>query len=70
MITGDQEQPDDGSLLVGETVKIAYVDQSRDALDPEKSIWEEISGGMDTLDLGRAAGQFPRLCRPLWLRRQ
>jgi sulfate-transporting ATPase len=51
MIVG-QEQPDDGSLLVGDTVKIAYVDQSRDALEADKSIWEEISGGMDTLDLG------------------
>jgi sulfate-transporting ATPase len=51
MIVG-QEQPDAGQLVVGDTVKIAYVDQSRDALDPEKSIWEEVSEGLDTLDLG------------------
>lgn len=52
MITG-QEQPDDGSFKIGETVKIAYVDQSRDALDPEKSIWEIISGGEDVIQLGK-----------------
>lgn len=52
MITG-QETPDSGSFRVGETVRIAYVDQSRDALDPEKNIWEEISAGQDTLQLGK-----------------
>lgn len=52
MITG-QETADSGAFRVGETVKIAYVDQSRDALDPEKNIWEEISGGQDTLLLGK-----------------
>ena len=52
MITG-QEVPDSGTIRTGETVKIAYVDQSRDALDPNKSIWEEISGGQETLQLGR-----------------
>jgi sulfate-transporting ATPase len=51
MITG-QEQPDTGSLRVGETVELAYVDQSRDALDPEKNVWEEISGGLDQLKVG------------------
>jgi ATP-binding cassette ChvD family protein len=51
MITG-QEQPDSGTLRVGETVQLAYVDQSRDALDPEKSVWEEISGGMDQIKVG------------------
>jgi ATP-binding cassette ChvD family protein len=51
MITG-QEQPDAGSLRLGETVKLAYVDQSRDALDPEKTVWEEISGGADQISLG------------------
>jgi len=51
MIVG-QEKPDAGTLRVGETVKLAYVDQSRDALDPEKTVWEEISGGADTLALG------------------
>ena len=52
MITG-QEQPDGGELVVGSTVKVAYVDQSRDSLDPNKSVYEEISGGQDQLDFGR-----------------
>jgi sulfate-transporting ATPase len=52
MITG-QEQPDSGTIRVGDTVKLAYVDQSRDALDPDKSIWEVISDGQDTLQLGK-----------------
>ena len=52
MITG-QEKPDSGSIRIGETVKLAYVDQSRDTLDPSKSIWEEISGGNDTIELGK-----------------
>ncbi len=51
MVTG-QETPDGGNLVIGDTVDIAYVDQSRDALDPEKSVWEEISGGAETLSLG------------------
>ncbi|MNX76239.1 putative ABC transporter ATP-binding protein [compost metagenome] len=51
MIVG-QEQPDTGSLRVGETVELGYVDQSRDALDAEKSIWEEISGGEEKLKVG------------------
>jgi energy-dependent translational throttle protein EttA len=51
MITG-QEQPDAGALRVGETVQAAYVDQSRDALDPSKTVWEEISGGEDQLKVG------------------
>ncbi len=51
MITGD-ETPDSGSLRVGETVEPAYVDQSRDALDPSKNVWEEISGGMDSIKVG------------------
>ncbi|HEX8847066.1 MAG TPA: energy-dependent translational throttle protein EttA [Pyrinomonadaceae bacterium] len=51
MIT-DQEQPDSGTIKIGETVKLAYVDQSRDALHPEKTIWEEISGGLDVVALG------------------
>jgi energy-dependent translational throttle protein EttA len=52
MITG-QDQPDNGAIRIGETVKLAYVDQSRDTLDPNKSIWEEISGGGDTIELGK-----------------
>jgi energy-dependent translational throttle protein EttA len=51
MITG-QEQPDAGTLRVGDTVELAYVDQSRDALDPTKSVWEEISAGADQLKVG------------------
>ena len=51
MITG-QEQPDAGALRVGDTVDLAYVDQSRDALDDEKSVWEEISGGYDQIKVG------------------
>jgi energy-dependent translational throttle protein EttA len=52
MITG-QEEPDGGMLKVGSTVQIAYVDQSRDALDPDKTVYEEISGGEDQLQFGR-----------------
>jgi energy-dependent translational throttle protein EttA len=52
MITG-QERPDEGTLTIGETVKIGYVDQSREALSPDKSVWEEISGGYDEIELGR-----------------
>jgi energy-dependent translational throttle protein EttA len=51
MITG-QENPDSGVLRMGETVKLAYVDQSRDILNPDKSIWEMISGGEDLIQLG------------------
>jgi ATP-binding cassette ChvD family protein len=51
MITG-QEQPDAGSLRIGETVQLAYVDQSRDALDPDKTVWEEVSGGEEQIMLG------------------
>ena len=52
MIT-EQEKADRGSLRLGETVKLGYVDQSRDALAPTKTVWEEISGGQDEIDLGR-----------------
>ena len=51
MITG-QEQPDSGTFTLGETVKVGFVDQSRDALDPAKTVWEEISDGMDEIILG------------------
>jgi ATP-binding cassette ChvD family protein len=51
MITG-QEKPDRGTLQVGETVRLAYVDQSRDALDPAKNVWQEISGGAEQFQLG------------------
>jgi len=52
MITG-QEQPDAGTLRIGSTVQLAYVDQTRDALDGEKTVWEEISGGHDDIELGK-----------------
>src|SRR5881409_3262315 len=51
MIVG-QEKPDGGTLRVGETVKLAYVDQSRDALDGQRTVWEAISGGAETIALG------------------
>jgi ATP-binding cassette ChvD family protein len=56
MITG-QETPDSGSLRVGETVKLGYVDQSRDSLDPNKTVWQEISGGEEVIYLGKRAVQ-------------
>jgi ATP-binding cassette ChvD family protein len=51
MLTG-QEKPDAGTLKVGPTVQLGYVDQSRDALDPNKTVWQEISDGLDVLELG------------------
>jgi energy-dependent translational throttle protein EttA len=56
MICG-QEKPDKGDLRVGDTVVLGYVDQSRDALDANKNVWEEISGGLDEIDLGKRTMQ-------------
>ena len=56
MITG-QEQPEAGSLRVGDTVKLGYVDQSRDTLDAEKTVWQEVSGGEEVIYLGKRAVQ-------------
>ena len=56
MVIG-QETPDSGSLRVGETVKLGYVDQSRDSLDPDKTVWQEISGGEEVIYLGKRAVQ-------------
>ena len=53
MLTG-QEKPDAGEITFGDTVQLSYVDQSRDALDPNKTVWEEISGGAEQIDLGDA----------------
>ena len=53
MLTG-QEQPDSGEISFGDTVKLSYVDQSRDALDDKKTVWEEISDGQDIIKLGDA----------------
>ena len=52
MITG-QEKPDSGAIKIGESVQLGYVDQSRDALDGKKNVWEEISGGYDLITLGK-----------------
>ena len=52
MITG-QEKPDAGMLRLGDTVQVGYVDQSRDALDPDHSVWEEITGGKDEVEMGK-----------------
>ena len=52
IITG-QEKPDAGTFRLGETVKLAYVDQSRDALDPNKTVWQEVSHGLDILAIGK-----------------
>jgi ATP-binding cassette ChvD family protein len=52
LIAGE-EQPDAGTLRLGETVQLAYVDQSRAGLDAKKNVWQEISGGLDTVELGR-----------------
>ena len=54
MITG-QEKPDSGSITIGDSVQLGYVDQSRDALDPNKTVWEEISEGNEIIYLGKRA---------------
>ena len=56
MITGE-EAPDGGSLRLGESVSLGYVDQSRDALAPDKTVWEEISDGLDVIELGKRSVQ-------------
>ncbi|WP_294928667.1 energy-dependent translational throttle protein EttA [uncultured Paracoccus sp.] len=53
MLTGN-EAPDEGEITYGDTVKLSYVDQSRDALDPNKTVWEEVSGGAELIELGDA----------------
>jgi energy-dependent translational throttle protein EttA len=67
MITG-QEQPDGGLLKVGSTVEIAYVDQSRESLDPEKTVYQEISGGEDQLQFGRRTVNARAYCAGFNLR--
>ena len=61
MITGN-EKPDAGSFKVGDTVKLGYVDQSRDSLDDKKSVWEEISGGTDVIELGKVTMKSRAYC--------
>src|SRR5690606_28153250 len=51
MITG-QEKPDAGKIIIGDRVKLGFVDQSRDTLDAKKNVWEEISGGFDVINVG------------------
>jgi ATP-binding cassette ChvD family protein len=67
MITGG-EKPDAGELVVGSTVEIAYVDQSRDALDPDKTVYEEISGGREQLEFGRRTVNARAYCAGFNLR--
>src|SRR5258706_574135 len=55
MITG-QDKPDNGSFSVGPTVKLGYVDQTRETLDANKTVWEELSGGLDIIKLGNREG--------------
>ena len=61
MIT-EQEKPDAGTIKVGESVHLGYVDQSRDSLDGKKTVWEEISGGLDQLMLGKREGNSRGYC--------
>lgn len=61
MLTG-QLQPDEGTITYGDTVKLAYVDQSRDALDANKTVWEEISDGLEVLELGDATMNSRAYC--------
>ena len=61
MITG-QEDPDNGSIKVGDTVKLGYVDQSRDNLNPKATVWEEISNGLDEIELGKRKMQSRAYC--------
>ncbi|QXT40560.1 energy-dependent translational throttle protein EttA [Gymnodinialimonas ceratoperidinii] len=61
MLTG-QEEPDAGTLEYGDTVDLAYVDQSRDALDPNTTVWEEISGGAEIIELGDASMNSRAYC--------
>jgi len=61
MITG-QDSPDSGSINVGDTVKLGYVDQSRDDLNPNSTVWEEISDGLDEIELGKRKMQSRAYC--------
>ena len=61
MLTG-QEQPDGGTLEYGDTVQLSYVDQSRDALNPDATVWEEVSGGAEIIELGDASMNSRAYC--------
>ena len=69
MITG-KEKPDSGTFKIGETVKLAYVDQSRDDLDPKKTIWEIISDGLDVVQLGKRQVNSRAMLRAQLLRQR
>lgn len=58
----DQEEPDSGTLKLGDTAKLGYIDQSRDSLDDAKTVWEEISGGLDELQLGKTTMKSRAYC--------
>ena len=66
MITG-QDKPDEGTIKIGESVQLGYVDQSRDALDGNKNVWEEISGGNDIIMLGKREMNSRAYCSALQL---
>jgi ATP-binding cassette ChvD family protein len=61
MITG-QEEPDSGKIIIGESVKLGYVDQSRDSLNPNANIWEEISAGLEEIQLGKSTVKSRAYC--------
>jgi ATP-binding cassette ChvD family protein len=61
MLTG-QEKPDEGTVTYGDTVKLSYVDQSRDSLDPDATVWQEISGGAEIIELGDASMNSRAYC--------
>ena len=66
MLTG-AEEPDAGRITIGDSVELAYVDQSRDALEADRSVYEEITDGQDLIRVGDTRGQRPRLCRRVQL---
>ena len=61
MITG-QEQPDEGQIIIGDSVKLGYVDQSRDTLNPDANVWEEISSGLEEIQLGKSTVKSRAYC--------
>jgi ATPase subunit of ABC transporter with duplicated ATPase domains len=67
MIIG-QEKPDSGTIVIGESVHLGYVDQSRDALDAKKNVWEELSGGNELITLGKREVNSRAYTRPSILR--
>ena len=69
MIAG-KEKPDSGNVKIGPTAKMAFVDQSREALENDKTVWQDVSGGLDNLVVGKFAMPIARLPRPLQLQGQ